>query len=962
RRPINGAIIAISVQDLLIQTEEERSWHAKTIRNRIDELTSQLGVKFPVYIMLTKCDLISGFTEFFNDYGHYDREEVCGITFPMSDNQATDFDWWSDEYDKLVTRMFDRVLGRIHQERDINRRTKIQAFPQELSDLKSSIEIFLRQTFSSSRYHDKPYLRGVYLSSGTQDGTSIDRFMSSISKNYGVSPDAVQPVAGQGKSYFIGRLFKELIFSESELVGTNKKAEKIYNWGRRGAYVSLVAVFIGTLAAWTGSIASNKLLLNDIESYLTKYDNENRRIKSWNTDLRRILPTLNASLAASKVYDQDDHPWLNNFGLYDTSVDASLDELYISNLQLLLEPRVIKYIENDLRQSVNEPGLLYDGLKTYLMFTDTEHFDQDHFLGWYKNSWKQSFNNKQVVQRQLDGHLSAYLGNYSESLKLNKQIVKSSRNHLMRIPVATRIYERIKANKDFSSLVNVGNYLGESSIDIFKYENKALSNFSIPYLFTKNAYEDLDFSADSPFLNTVLSDDWVLSSRQDNIKSVRNYKYDDSQLEDIGNKVKSLYLADYAHNWQQSLNSLNLKGFSSLNTASKRLSELSDAVYSPITKMLEVTSANTQLTPYIPVNIPGAGGKSAKDKLAGSLGGMLASVMEGNNVDKQFRKLNQLNRESKNNTTPIAVTLALLGDLYSYINEILISPEPNEAAYKAAKSRFSGSGSDIFRKIQIHAAGLPDPVSRWMLQLSKQSWSVVLSSAKNHIQQQWRVQVINSYKNGIKGKYPVYRQSNNELELYDFTEFFKPEGVLKKFTTQYLSPFIKKSSKWSLKRIDGRSIGLSRATVAQLQRGDLISQVFFKSNPEMPSFEFKSRPSSMLKNVSRFVLDMGGNKYTYTHGPKFWSQHTWPGGVESQRVSIYFEKIDNEILTRDYEGAWAWFKLLDQSQLNKTHQSNVFNVTYSMSDSEIKYNLKANSVVNPFTNGLLSNFRCPEVL
>jgi len=962
RRPINGAIIAISVQDLLLQTEEERSWHAKTIRNRIDELTSQLGVRFPVYIMLTKCDLISGFTEFFNDYGHYDREEVCGITFPLGEQQSTDFDWWSGEYDKLVERMFDRVLGRVHQERDVNRRTKIQSFPSELSNLKSSIETFLRQTFSSSRFHDKPYLRGVYFSSGTQDGTPIDRLMSSISSNYGMNPDVVAAAPGQGKSYFIGRLFKELIFTESELVGTNKKAEKIYSYGRKAAYVSLVTAFFGTLVAWTGSVASNKLLLNEVDAYLTKYETENRRIKPWNTDLRRVLPTLNALQTASEVYDQNEHPWLNNLGLFDSSVDDHLDALYVSNLKQLMEPRVIKYLEQDLKQSLNEPGQLYDGLKSYLMFQEPSHFEKDHLISWYKSSWKHAFNSKQVVQKHLNTHFVAYLDNLNEPLKLDKQLISTSRNRLMRIPVSTRVYERIKSHKQLSSHVNVGNYLGESSIELFKYNNKSLNSFSVPFLFTKNAYEELDFTADSPYLNEILSDDWVLSKKSNATNYSKNYHYDDSQLEEIGNKVKALYLADYAFHWQKSLDSLDLKGFKSLSDASKKLSELSDAVYSPITRVLEVAKANTQLSPYVPLEIPGAGDKSAKGKLVAGLGGFVASAMEGNKVDKQFRKLNQLNRESKNKPAPIGATLVLLNELFSYINEILISPEPREAAYKAAKSRFSGAGSDVFRKIQVHAAGLPDPVGRWMLQLSKQSWGVVLSSSKSYLQQQWRVQVLNAYNAGINGKYPIYGQASNELELYDFTEFFKPEGTFKIFSDQYLSPFIKKGSKWSLKKIDGRTIGLSRSTVAQLQRGNLISQVFFKTNPEQPSFNFQTRPSKMLKSVSRFVLDMGGNKYSYTHGPKFWSQHSWPGGPEAQRVSIYFEKLDNEVLTRDYDGAWSWFRLLDQSRLSATHQPNKFNVIYSMSDSEVNYEIKANSVVNPFTKGLLSKFRCPGVL
>lgn len=962
RRPINGAIIAISVQDLLLQTEEERSWHAKTIRNRIDELTSELGVRFPVYIMLTKSDLIAGFTEFFNDYGHYDREDVCGITFPLVNQQSTDFDWWSEEYDKLVSRMFDRVLGRVHQERDVKRRTKIQSFPQEVANLKASIETFLRQTFSSSRYHDKPYLRGVYFSSGTQDGTSIDRLMSSISSNYGMNPDIAPAVPGQGKSYFIGRLFKELIFSESELVGTNKKAEKIYTFGRRGSYIGLLAVLISSLVAWTGSVASNKLLLNEIDAYLTKYESESRRTRSWDTDLRRILPTLNAIRTASEVYDQDEHPWLNNLGLYDPDVDNSLNELYLTNLNQLLEPRLVGYLENNFKSSLNEPGELYDSLKTYLMFEDKAHYDKQHLFNWYKNSWKSTFTNKEVVQRQLNNHLVAYLDNYSQSVTNDKHLVTTARNKLMRIPVATRIYERIKSDQQLSTLVNVGHYLGESSNGIFNFNNQSLNTFYVPFLFTKNAYEELDFSASSPYLNAILSDDWVLSNRTGKARYDKNYDYDDSQLEEIGNKVKELYLADYSFHWQKALSALTVKHFTSLNSAAKQLSELSDAVYSPITRILEVTKANTELSPYVAVDIPGASDKSAKGKLMAGLGGFVASAMEGNKVDKQFRKLNHLSTESKNKPAPIGATLILLNELFAYVNEILISPEAGEASYKAAKARFSSAGSDVFRKIQVHSAGLPEPVGSWLLQVSKQSWSVVLASAKNYLQQQWRIQVINSYKRGIQGKYPIYNQGSTELELYDFTEFFKPEGTFRKFTAQYLSPFIKQGTKWTLKNVDGRTIGLSQSTVAQLQRGNLISQVFFKANPEHPSFTFESRPLKMIKSVSRFVLDMGGKKYTYTHGPKFWNKHSWPGGNESKRVSLYFEKLDNEVLTRDYEGAWSWFRLLDQSRLTATHQPNLFNVIYSMSDAEAKYEIKANSVVNPFSNNLLAKFRCPGVL
>ncbi len=78
RRPINGVIVSVSVQDLLTQTEEERLRHARTIRTRIDELMAKLEVRFPVYLMFTKADLISGFNEFFEDLGKEEREQVWG--------------------------------------------------------------------------------------------------------------------------------------------------------------------------------------------------------------------------------------------------------------------------------------------------------------------------------------------------------------------------------------------------------------------------------------------------------------------------------------------------------------------------------------------------------------------------------------------------------------------------------------------------------------------------------------------------------------------------------------------------------------------------------------------------------------------------------------------------------------------------------------------------------------------
>ena len=65
RRPINGIILAISMEELARQSNVERERNASAISNRIQELYERLGVRFPIYLMFTKCDLMAGFMEFF---------------------------------------------------------------------------------------------------------------------------------------------------------------------------------------------------------------------------------------------------------------------------------------------------------------------------------------------------------------------------------------------------------------------------------------------------------------------------------------------------------------------------------------------------------------------------------------------------------------------------------------------------------------------------------------------------------------------------------------------------------------------------------------------------------------------------------------------------------------------------------------------------------------------------------
>ena len=101
RQPVNGAIIAIGVADLLSASEAQRMEHARAIRTRLAELYNELGVRFPVYVLFTKADLIAGFIEFFDDLGREGREQVWGMTFPLAKqaDEATVIENYPAEFD-----------------------------------------------------------------------------------------------------------------------------------------------------------------------------------------------------------------------------------------------------------------------------------------------------------------------------------------------------------------------------------------------------------------------------------------------------------------------------------------------------------------------------------------------------------------------------------------------------------------------------------------------------------------------------------------------------------------------------------------------------------------------------------------------------------------------------------------------------------------------------------------------
>ena len=204
RQPINGVIVAISIADLLGLEAAEVYAHAEAIRKRLAELHEELKISFPVYVVLTKMDLIAGFTQYFADLDEVKRQAVWGATFQTPDRSANLVGQAPEEIDLLIRRLSERMAERLQDEPDLRSRTLMFGLPAQISAIRKPVCDFLNRVFEPTRYQASAALRGFYFTSATQEGTPFDAVIGALRRSFGldnVGAATLPAFSGPGKTF-----------------------------------------------------------------------------------------------------------------------------------------------------------------------------------------------------------------------------------------------------------------------------------------------------------------------------------------------------------------------------------------------------------------------------------------------------------------------------------------------------------------------------------------------------------------------------------------------------------------------------------------------------------------------------------------------------------------------------------------------------------------------------------------
>ncbi|MGH8642938.1 MAG: type VI secretion system membrane subunit TssM [Gammaproteobacteria bacterium] len=961
RRPINGVLVAISVAEILSQSDAERNGHVQAIKSRIQELYKHFAIRFPIYFLFTKCDLIAGFTEFFDDLGHEERAQVWGITFPYGKNESaegaiTDF---AREYELLMERLNGRLVWRLNQEPDIRRRTHIFRFLQQMEAYKETLDQFLQEVFRPSRFHEAPLLRGVYFTSGTQEGTPIDRVMATLAQRFGLEqyPSLTEP--GKGRSYFITGLLRDVIFPEAGLVGVNRRFETQLAWLQSASYAGAVVATSAGVLAWSASYTTNKQYVQEVAA---KVDEYRQLPKLPNLEIDGVLPRLDAlyelvELARTRAQKVQLYMRL---GLYQGSaLGEEANDAYVRELNRILLPLVARHIEQQMGQQRTDPELLFETLKTYLMLGDTEKFVPDQVRLWMRMGWKTVGGANADRQRRANRHLENLLGSTVQPLALNVPLIRQVRLYLRQQPLAEFVYGRLKRDYMIGerTQIKIIDLIGPGGQRVFVEKGGRQLSKGIPDLYTYEKFYTVFEKESRSLVSEIKEESWVLDLEGDGAG--------EAELGRLSELVTEIYLRDYAKTWRDVLSNIEITPFYNVEHAVEILGVLSSPTTSPIVTLLSNVEHHTALT-RVPEGADRLLEKTAKKagKITKRLQRLFSPSEAGAEelfeaklpsarVEAEFKQLNALVQQREGLPAPATHLTTLLSELYGYFD-----------SKRGALLNEGGptGGQDVIRRVKQEGARQPWPVGSWLQQIADNSRSVLISDVRSELDSLWSANVVPECSKILGDRYPINKDSADEITLDDFGRFFGYEGILDSFFKTHLEPFVDKSQPtWRWRSDTNATLGLSNEALAQFQRAQRIRETFFQQGGQKVSITFGLKPVALDKSVSRFVLDIDGQEYSYRFGPVRLSNAQWPGPDGPRQVQVVFEDRSGVRHSSAEDGPWAWFRILDRSQTTAISPDRL-SVTFDVDGHQAEYELRANSVVNPFLMTELQSFLCPNTL
>jgi type VI secretion system protein ImpL len=945
RRPINGVMVAISATDLLEGNSKRVAEHIVAVKRRLEELAHHLGVRLPVYFLLTKCDLMAGFMEFFEDLGQEERRQVWGVTFPIAESeQGTAPASLPQHLDALSQRLESRRLQRLAAETDPTRRAAILAFPAQFAAIAPALAELVREIFTASSFDEPVLLRGVYLTSGTQESTPIDRAMSAVARTFGMDAQvAVRQGSASGRSYFVERLLRDVMFKETGLAGTNRRVERRLLSLQVATYVAIAVVLVFALVGFFVSYRANVAYIDALQKAISAYnDAPSPPAGVAGARIADARPRLDAAREVWQTATQyaSHVPWSMRFGLYRGAVlgDAA-HKAYLREVAGSVLPVLGDGFRSNVASSVSDSQRLYQYLKAYMMLGEPKRIDRDQLVAIANSEWRVLLPNDIGARRDLAEHFSALVAEPSRmrALPLDMGLVQRSQAALVSASLPQLMFDRLRlaASVDDQHALRLDQRIAAFGQAFTRQSGKPV-NEPLSALYTRAAFDDFQATGRLRLLKQFVSESWVLGSSVPSL----------SAMSSVSDGVLILYEDNYIKAWDELLADLRLhesKGPQDL----VQLLRLLGSSSGPFKQLFKLVDQNTDFS----TPAPGAAGKAE---------GALAAAVNS--------KLSQIDPLDATASAPAEAPGARITAHFAAYHTLVAGPDGSapidgivHSLDNASKALANvgpsvdnrASQVSVLADVKAQAALLPPAIAQLVTQVSAGSEAVLTNAARSELRQAYQ-QVVRDCHEVVDRRYPFDAGSSVDVPLEDFKRVFGAGGTYDTFFRTNLQTLVDSSrSPWRWREGAGEAAAIP-GLLSKFERVQEIRDVFFKPGATEPEFHFTVTPVSLDARATSFLLQVDGRMLEYRHGLTQTVPMQWPGAAAGH-AEVRFEPAAASDLT--FDGPWSWFRLLGKAQVRP--QSDVtYQVTFTADGMSAVVQLDAGSIRNPIAHSDLLRFRC----
>lgn len=899
-KQLAGVIVTLPLSEWLNAGDQTHKSLVTDILVRLRELQHHITHPLTCQIIITKCDLLPGFKEFFAESSQDEITQAWGIQLscPNKESLETHF---IEKFNALIKKLNQQLLWRLHQERNPFTRPFIKDFPLQLEQLKIALSDFFKKIDASDLHFE---FQGIYLTSALQNNPIDNEVASEFAPSEEKMLQLFKTPAMASRAYFSKQVLSQGLYSAPKTEPTLKSKQHPY----------LIYALSLSLILFSAIIFGRdfKHGLNDVYAIQAKLVAYQQSMSNTTELDKRLIQTSQMLVVLNKAADHSafniDLKHLTIF--YSLKAKQKAQIAYNNALNSLLLPEMNNYLSDYLSSPTNKTAEnMYAAFKVYLMLGDVTHADTLFVVNALKNILPASISGQD--RKLLLKQIRTALNRTHPALTLNPKLIEQIRTYFTAMPDLHLSYI-ILENTNSDNLIQ-NNFLSQTAKNLFS----ANTNTQIPNIYTVQRFHSvIDHDINQAAAETILGN-WVLGHDYRTIK-------DAELIEDLKQQLRATYINNYVQTWENLLGHFEVQPKADLNQIDRTLAQLT-GVNSPLLQLLQLLHSNTYFEPIISMSL-------------------------------KLQKLSALIDKSQKSETLLYQIFSSLSELHHYLQPIVNAQNEKEAAFKLMSKRLqTSSAPDALTQLKSIADKTPEPIKYWLTKISNDTWHHIISDAGHYLDTSWHEQVMHYYEEEIANRYPFDSHATRDVELQKFIDFFGNNGVLDNFYKQYLVDLINTDTpEWRWRSSETVQLPFANDTLRRIQQAMHIKHVFFNNQNNELALAFTLKPYKLADDIQDIQFDIDQKHFVDTHNTVDKHLITWP----NTNTDIKLTLANQQVIERHFDGLWGWFKLVNQAFDSVVSKKEMV-INLSENEHPAKYLLYTKGEFNPLIALNLRHFQLP---